>query len=96
MAQAFLHGSGFVPLNFRVVGGAAAPSNPRENTIWVTNPNLLNFSNWANNIGVNYGEKTVTENSITLTPNGTRECSTYYGASAAQLNNHFHHLATCA
>ena len=83
MAQAFLHGSGFDPLNFRVVGGAAAPSNPRENTIWVTNPNLLNFSNWANNIGVNYGEKTVTENSITLTPNGTRECSTYYGASAA-------------
>lgn len=36
MGQAFLHGNGGAsPLNFKVVGGTSAPSNPKENTIWV-------------------------------------------------------------
>ena len=30
-----LGGSGGAPLNFKVVGGTSAPSNPTENTIWV-------------------------------------------------------------
>ena len=80
MAQAFLHGSGFDPLNFRVVGGAAAPSNPRGNTIWVTNPNLLDFKTWASNIGVANGTKTYTENSITLTATAN-DCYTHYSAN---------------
>lgn len=36
MAQAFLHGNGGSnPLNFKVVGSATEPSNPKENTIWI-------------------------------------------------------------
>lgn len=36
MGQAFLHGNGGANLlNFKVVGGTTAPSNPKENTIWV-------------------------------------------------------------
>lgn len=36
-------------LNFKVVGGNEAPVSPSENTIWVSNPNLLDFDNWAAN-----------------------------------------------
>lgn len=36
MAKGFKAGSGGgAPLNFKVVGGTSAPSNPKENTIWV-------------------------------------------------------------
>lgn len=36
MAKGFkAGGGGGAPLNFKVVGGATAPSNPKENTIWV-------------------------------------------------------------
>lgn len=35
MGEAFLYGNGGVSLNFKVVGGTSAPSNPTENTIWV-------------------------------------------------------------
>ena len=35
MAKGFKHGAGGAPLNFKVVGGTSAPSNPKENTIWV-------------------------------------------------------------
>ena len=36
MAKGFKHGAGGgSPLNFKVVGGTSAPSNPKENTIWV-------------------------------------------------------------
>ena len=36
MGQAFLHGNGGASsLNFKVVGGTSAPSNPKENTIWI-------------------------------------------------------------
>lgn len=33
--QGFIHGSGGMPLNFKIVGGTTEPANPRENTIWV-------------------------------------------------------------
>lgn len=84
MAQAFLHGSGFDPLNFRVVGGITAPSNPRENTIWVTNPNLLDFKAWAANIGVVDGTKTYTDNSITITASAY-DCYTHYTSTYAKI-----------
>ena len=84
MAQAFLHGSGFDPLNFRVVGGAAAPANPRENTIWVTNPNLLDFKTWAANVGVSNCTKSYTENSITLT-GLAYDCYTHYTSEYARM-----------
>lgn len=36
MAKGFKSGAGGgVPLNFRVIGGTSAPSNPKENDIWV-------------------------------------------------------------
>lgn len=36
MAKGFKHGAGGVPaLNFKIVGGAIQPGNPKENTIWV-------------------------------------------------------------
>lgn len=81
MAQAFLHGSGFDPLNFKVVGGAAAPSNPRENTIWVTSPNLLDFKTWAANTAVSFGTKTYTDTSITITASRD-DCYTDYTSTA--------------
>ena len=33
--QGFIHGSGGLPLNFRVVGGTTQPASTKENTIWV-------------------------------------------------------------
>jgi hypothetical protein len=36
---------GGAPLNFKVVGGAAAPDNPRENTIWVNTD--VPITGWA-------------------------------------------------
>ena len=35
MAKGFKHGAGGASLNFKVVGGTAAPADPRENTVWV-------------------------------------------------------------
>lgn len=36
MAKGFKHGAGGgAPLNFKVVGGTTAPSNAKENTIWI-------------------------------------------------------------
>ena len=72
-----------VELNFDVVGGAAVPTNPSENTIWVHNQNLLDFSAWAAGIGVINGTKTYTENSITLTATSNDCYTDYYGASSS-------------
>lgn len=33
--QGFIHGSGGLPLNFKVVGGTTQPASTKENTIWV-------------------------------------------------------------
>ena len=38
-------GGGGTPLNFKVVGGASAPSNPKENTIWINTSTAI--SEWA-------------------------------------------------
>ena len=36
MGECYLHGNGGgAPLNFKVVSGTSAPSNPKENTIWI-------------------------------------------------------------
>lgn len=35
MGKGFKHGGSGVPLNFKIVGGTAEPSSPRENTLWV-------------------------------------------------------------
>lgn len=35
MAKGYKHGGGGDSLNYKVVGGTAAPADPRENTIWV-------------------------------------------------------------
>lgn len=35
MGKGFKHGSSGLPLNFKIVGGTAAPSSPKENMIWV-------------------------------------------------------------
>ena len=99
MGQAFLHGNGGPsPLNFKVVGGTSEPSNPKENTIWVNtdveitgwhfandDPNLLDFNNWANNVGLQNGSKAVSGNSITLTSNAD-DCHTLWaGSNAVQI-----------
>ena len=97
MAQAFLHGNGGAnPLNFRVVGGAAAPANPRENTIWVNtdtpvtnyifskeDPNLLDLQTWASEVNVVHGTKTYTKNSITLTATENDCYTDYYSSNTA-------------
>ena len=33
--QGFIHSSGGLPLNFKIVGGTAEPASPKENTIWI-------------------------------------------------------------
>jgi hypothetical protein len=45
MGEAFLYGNGGgTSLNFKVVGGTSAPSNPKENTIWVnTSTKITNY-----------------------------------------------------
>ena len=45
MAKGFKHGAGGIPLNFKVVGGTSAPSNPKQNTIWVNTGNEITA--WA-------------------------------------------------
>lgn len=46
MAKGFKHGAGGgTSLNFKVVGGTSAPSNPKENTIWVNTSNKITA--WA-------------------------------------------------
>ena len=42
MAKGFKAGAGCgAPLNFKVVGGTSAPSNPKENDIWVETSNAI-------------------------------------------------------
>lgn len=85
-------------LGFEVVGGTSAPSNPKENTIWVytdteitgwqfasDDPNLLDFNAWANGIGVQSGTKTVSGNAITLTSNASGDCYTAHSADSLAL-----------
>lgn len=46
MAKGFKHGAGGVSaLNFKIVGGAIQPVNPKENTIWVNTQTEI--SGWA-------------------------------------------------
>lgn len=46
MGKGFKSGvSAGAPLNFKVVGGTSAPSNPKENTIWVNTD--AEITNWA-------------------------------------------------
>ena len=81
-------------LNFKVVGGTTAPAVPVNNTIWVNtsteitgwkfsarDPNLLNFSNWANNVTMTSGTKTVSGGSITLKATAA-DCYTNWGTSS--------------
>lgn len=76
---------GGTPLNFKVVGGTK-PSNPKENTIWVSNPNLLDFNNWANNVAVVNGSKVVSGNAIHLTSDGNGDCYTmFYGEGTEMI-----------
>lgn len=35
MGKCYLHGNDGISMNFRIIGGTSAPSNPRENDIWV-------------------------------------------------------------
>lgn len=86
-------GGGGPGFNFRVLGGTAAPSSPKENDIWVNTDtdirgwhlggndpidgsNLLDFTTWANEIGVLNGTKSVSGNSYTLTANASGDCYT--------------------
>lgn len=88
IADEILGMSGDADLNFEIIGGTSAPSNPKENTIWVdtnipipgylfsaTDPNLLDFSNWANNVDVIRGTKTVSGNAITLKASENNCCT---------------------
>lgn len=72
--------SGGMSLNFKVVGGTSAPSNPKENTIWVntstaihawdfsaTEPNKISRN--KNLIVYPYSETAKTKNGITFTAN---------------------------
>lgn len=44
MAKGFKHGSsGGSALNFNVVGGTSAPSNPKENTVWVDTDSITSW-----------------------------------------------------
>lgn len=80
---------GGAALNFKVVGGTSAPTSPAENTIWINtdtevsgyvfsnkDPNLFDVVNWATNVGVDSGTKTLGEGSITLTATGSSYCYT--------------------
>lgn len=80
MAQAFLHGGGTDPLNFKVIGGTSAPANPRENDIWVnTNTPVIGWdfctekpyrrSGNRNLITYPFYHTTRTESGITYTDN---------------------------
>ena len=41
MAKGFKRGGGANPLNFKLVGGTTQPSNPKENTIWISTENKI-------------------------------------------------------
>lgn len=86
MAKGFkMGGGGGAPLNFKVVGGTK-PSNPKENTILVSNPNLLDFSAWANSVEVVNGSKVVSGNAIHLTSDGNGDCYTmFYGEGTIMI-----------
>lgn len=45
MGKCFLHGGGYTPLGFKIVGGTTQPVNPRENTIWVNTEKEI--TEWA-------------------------------------------------
>lgn len=90
MGECILHGNGGgSSLSFRVIGGTSTPASPKENDIWVNtnteitgwqfgtdDPNLLDFTTWANEIGVLNGTKSVSGNSVTLTANTSGDCYT--------------------
>lgn len=74
-------GGGVNPLNFKVVGGTSAPSNPKENTIWVNCS--LNITSWdfsatepqrrsnnRNMLAYPFDDTTLTYNNVTFTDNG--------------------------
>ena len=82
-------GGGGGGLNFRVLGGTAAPSSPKESDIWVNtdtevrgwlfgadDPDLLDLTTWANEIGVLNGTRSVSGNFYTLTANASGDCYT--------------------
>lgn len=82
MAKGFKHGgSGTSPLSFKVVGGTAAPSAPREKTIWVNTDTEIHAwdispaqpcrrSKTKNLLTYPYYHTTMTENGVTFTDNG--------------------------
>ena len=81
MAKGFKHGAGGgTPLNFKVVGGTSAPSNPKENTIWVNTSTAITSWDFSateptkrsgnkNLILYPYYSTTKTANGITFTSN---------------------------
>ena len=93
-------GCGGSSLNYEVVKGTSAPSNPKENTIWVNTDaeiseyifaykdpgggNLLDFTTWAKTVAVSNGTKTVDGSSITLTANGIT-CYTSYSDEISRI-----------
>lgn len=96
MGYGFKHGvGGGSELAFRVLAGLEQPASPRENDIWVDtdtavtgwhfgadDPNLLDFTTWANGIDVHLGTKSVSGNSVTLTANASGDCHTDYAATS--------------
>ena len=97
MAKGFKNGAsgGGSELAFRVLSGTVLPSSPKENDIWVNtdaeirgwqfgadDPNLLDFTTWANGIDVHVGTKSVSGNSVTLTANASGDCHTDYAATS--------------
>lgn len=73
MAKGFKHGAGGIPLNFKVVGGTSAPSNPKQNTIWVNTGNEITA--WAFSANEPSMSKNIAEKSLVGT-------STYTGWEA--------------
>lgn len=82
MGEAFLHGNGGSNLlNFKVVGGTSAPSNPKENTIWVNTSTAIHAWDFAaeqpcrvskrvNLLTYPFYHTTRTDQGITFTDNG--------------------------
>lgn len=82
MGECILHGSGGSnPLNFKVVGGTSAPSNPRENTIWLNTDTEITSWDFSatqpyrrsrnkNLLTYPYYHTTRTDKGITFTDNG--------------------------
>lgn len=63
MAKGFkMGGGGGAPLNFKVVGGTSAPSNPKENTIWVNTDSAITGWHFGAEEPNVYDIKTLSEN----------------------------------